>query len=92
MAAAYPINPMYLLGRTFHFHETIVDCVVAFDARVIAVQVPLPGSDVEWALLLEQRLDNGALAQVYSKLDNLDFAWPTVGSPGPSSSGSFPSS
>lgn len=82
MTAAYPINPMYLLGRTFEFvelfHDDVGPCPVRFTARVVAVQVPAPGTDIEWALLLEQRCDSGKYHTDYTDLSSLSFEWPTL--------------
>jgi hypothetical protein len=88
MATSYPTNPMHLLGRTIDFvqlfHEDSGPSPVFFTGRVVAVQVPAPFSDIEWSLLIEQRLANGRLVSDYSSLDDLYFEWPAVPQPHPS--------
>lgn len=84
MATSYPINPMYLLGRTFDFIQ-LIHCEegafpVEFRGRVLAVQVPAPGTDVEWSVLIEQRLDDRTLSADYASLDSLSFEWPSISS------------
>lgn len=73
MANAYPTNPIALLGHTIDFAEVIGDSMYRYTARVLGVQVPLPGSGVEWALLLD-RPDFSH--QEYVPLDQLSFTWP----------------
>jgi len=72
---------MYLLGHSFDFvqlfHEDVGPCPVFFSGRVIAIQVPLPGSDVPWSILVEQRTSKGLLVSEYQDLDDgLHFDWP----------------
>lgn len=75
MANTYPTNPMNLLGRSFHFRETLSWGETCwYQARVIAVQVPCPGTDVEWALLLE-RPGTDEPSREYVDLDRLTFEW-----------------
>lgn len=78
MAAAYPINPMYLLGRYFDFSEAIGDggAPCLYSAQVLAVQVPCPLSSVPWALLLKRSDYPDELE--YVPLDSLSFEWPVV--------------
>lgn len=77
MATAYPINPMYLLGKTFEFTENIPGHYgpdfARFFARVLAVVVPAPGTNIEWSLLL---LQDGFRDPDYHDLDALQFVWP----------------
>lgn len=55
MATVQRINPMLFLGKTIHFEETpISGYTVGYWARVVGLQVPCPGTDVEWALLLRR--------------------------------------
>jgi hypothetical protein len=78
MANAYPTNPMYLLGGTFDFTETLL-CgdVYRYRAHVLAVQVPCPGTDVEWSLLLERPGEPDPVRE-YVDLDSLTFDWGAV--------------
>lgn len=85
MTAAYPINPMYLLGKTITFTEVFPlrgdevgpPDICIYDATVAAVQVPSPFSNLPWALLLQ-------LPQFfepephYTSLDTLYFQWPSA--------------
>lgn len=77
MTTAYPINPMYLLGKTFEFTEVLpCECgpnFECFNAQVLAVVVPAPGTDIEWSLLL---LQDGFCDPDYHDLDALQFVWP----------------
>lgn len=55
MATAQRINPMQFLGKTISFKETLPHGeAVQYRARVIGLQVPCPGVDIEWALLLRR--------------------------------------
>lgn len=80
MANAYPTNPIALLGHTIDFAERTGDSLCRYRARVLAVQVPVPGSAIEWALLLDRP---GSSHHEYVSLDDLSFAWPKgLSSPG----------
>lgn len=78
MATAYPINPMYLLGLSFDFTERVPDGgdPVEYQARVVAVQVPCPGTVIEWQLLLERTDVDPQHSLEYVDLDSLEFRWP----------------
>jgi len=80
MATAYPINPMYLLGLQIDFKEVIPGDhdPVCYSARVVAVQVPCPGTVIEWQLLLERSDVPASQALEYVDLDSLEFRWPEV--------------
>jgi hypothetical protein len=55
MATAQRINPIQFLGKTIYFEETPEHgYTVGYTARVVGLQVPCPGVDVEWALLLRR--------------------------------------
>jgi hypothetical protein len=55
MATSQRINPIQFLGKTIYFEETPEHgYTVGYTARVIGLQVPCPGTDVEWALLLRR--------------------------------------
>lgn len=78
MATAYPINPMHMLGGTFDFTETsLAGHVFRYRALVLAVQVPCPGTDIEWSVLLERPADSGPVRE-YVELDSLVFDWGVV--------------
>lgn len=78
MANTYPTNPMYLLGCTFRFTETqLGGDVFRYQARVIAIQIPCPGTDIEWSLLLERPGDPDPIRE-YVELDSLTFDWGAV--------------
>lgn len=78
MANTYPTNPMHLLGRSFRFTETLRRGEsYRYQARVVAVQVPCPGTDIEWALLLE-RPGRGEPSREYVDLVTLSFDWGAV--------------
>lgn len=78
MATAHPTNPIALLGQTIDFVQASGGHSYPYAARVLAVQVPLPGSGVEWALLL-QPVDSDR--QEYVPLDCLQFDWPRTSLP-----------
>lgn len=55
MATAQRINPLQFLGKTIYFEETPhPGYTVGYTARVVGLQVPCPGVDIEWALLLRR--------------------------------------
>lgn len=55
MATPQRINPMQFLGKTIYFEETPVHGYkVGYMARVVGLQVPCPGTDIEWAFLLRR--------------------------------------
>jgi len=80
MATAYPINPVYLLGLSFEFREHLSDGgdPVEYQARVVAVQVPCPGTVIDWQLLLERTDVPPESALEYVDLDALEFRWPEL--------------
>jgi len=70
---------MYLLGKTFEFTEICPGeygpDYDRFRAKVLAVVVPAPGTDIEWSLLL---LQDGFHDPDYHDLNALQFLWPTL--------------
>lgn len=74
MTTAYPTNPMALLGKTFDFLESTNIGDFSYQARVLAVQVPCPGTEIEWAVLLEHQSKLPRHYE-YVDLDVLSFDW-----------------
>lgn len=75
MAALNSIQALSLLGRVID----VIECIwwndegpdySAYRATVMAVQVPAPGTDIEWSLLLHQE-GFPAEEMVYVELDRL---------------------
>lgn len=74
MAAVNSTQALSLLGKSFDF----VECIPMpygpdfsrYRARVLAVQVPAPGTDIDWSILL---LMDGFKDPEYVELDRLHF-------------------
>lgn len=83
MATFYPTNPMYLLGKSFRFTETLRSGqVFEYIARVVGVELPCLGTSFKWSLLLEHDSSREPILD-YVDLDSLMFDWGVVHSTPP---------
>lgn len=74
MTAINSTQALSLLGKSFNFVESIPmpygPDFALYRARVLAIQVPAPGTDIEWSILL---LQDGYKYPEYVDLDSLHF-------------------